>query len=74
MLVWCLFMQRDENGIVLDYDTYGLYSSKEKAEEAMNWRRRKDGLYVGCRPDLLYNKCAIDTRIIDYNLPHKEDL
>lgn len=68
-MVYVLFMDNYKDGVVTSWDVFGVYSTREKAEEAMKWRKRKDGLYEGCRPDLLYNRCGIDTRIIDYNLP-----
>jgi len=74
MKVYLLLMQMtDEKGNVIDYDTFGVYSSYKKAEEAKAWRKRDDGLYQGCQPWNVYNSCVIDSRIIDYNLPLKEE-
>ena len=71
-VLYFLFMELNVNGVIKDYDLFGVYSTKEKAEQARDWMYRGDGWWEGCRPDLRYNKCAIDTRIIDYNLPEEE--
>lgn len=66
--VYCLFMQLKIDGVIKGYDLFGVYSTKEKAELAMEWLYRGDGWWEGCQGEL-YNGCAIDTRIIDCNLP-----
>jgi hypothetical protein len=71
-LVYCLFMELNVNGVIKDYDLFGIYSTRELAEQAKEWMKRGDGWWEGCRPDLRYNRCSIDTRIIDYNLPKEE--
>ena len=70
MLVYIVFMELSVDGEVLDYDVFGLYSTKEKAMQAIKWRNRGDGYYEGVSGKL-YNRAAIDKRIIDYNLPEK---
>lgn len=72
MLVYCVFMELYEDSEVKDYDIFGLYTTKEKAEQAIQWRKRDDGLYEGV-PGRMYNRVAIDTRIIDHNLPEKNE-
>ena len=67
-VVYCLMMEKFEDGEIKDYDVFGLYSTEEKAEQAKAWMTRDDE-FEGCRPDLRYNRCAVTTRIIDYNLP-----
>lgn len=69
MEVYCLMMEKFEDGEIKDYDVFGLYSTRDLAEQAKECCKLDDGLYEGCRPDLLYNRCAIITRVIDYNLP-----
>lgn len=71
MLVYVVFMELYEDGEIKDYDTFGIYSTKEKAMKAIGWRKRDDGLYEGV-PGKRYNRVAIDTRIIDYNLPKEK--
>lgn len=66
--VLCMEMRQDD-GTYTDWDVFGIYSTRELAEKAREWRRRDDGLYQGVQPWNVYNKCCIDTRIIDYNLP-----
>jgi len=66
--VLCMAMRQDD-GTDTDWDVFGIYSTRELAEKAREWRRRDDGLYQGVQPNNVYNKCIIDTRIIDYNLP-----
>ena len=70
MLVYCVFMELFEDGKIKDYDTFGLYSTKEKAEQAIIGCYRGGGYYEGV-PGKLYNRVTIDTRIIDYNLPEE---
>jgi len=73
MKVYVLMMELFIDNEIIDYDVFGLYSSREKAEEAKEWRKRDNGFYEGCRPDLLYNRCCIFTRILDYNLPNEKE-
>ena len=73
MKVYVLVMSNiNKNGTIDDFDVFGIYSTYEKAENAMNWRRRDDGLYDGCSECYVYKYCYIVERIIDFNLPKNE--
>lgn len=70
--VWILCLATDDgNGSFSDWDVFGVYSTKEKAEQAKKWIRLDNGLYKGVSGHT-YTMCGITTRIIDYNLPEAE--
>lgn len=75
MLVYVLIMGKFEDGVWPKWDVFGLYSTKELAEEALEWRKslRNDGLIQGCNEKEVYNKACIITRWMNYNLPIKEE-
>lgn len=66
---YVLVMARTENGVIKDFDVFGLYSTKYEAELAKKWRKRDEGYWEGCQPCLKYNRCEIIKRAIDYNVP-----
>jgi hypothetical protein len=70
--IWLLIMANIGNND--DWDVFGAYSSYEKAEKTKEQQRIKndgmhDGMYEGCRPDLLYDTAIITLRLLDHNLP-----
>lgn len=62
-------MKTDGTVATDEWDVFGLYSTEEKAVEALHWCQREDGLYQGCRDDLVYLNAQILIRMMDYNLP-----
>lgn len=52
-----------------DFDVYGIYSSKETAEEVMKALKREDRKYDGITENYIFDVAWVVERIIDNNFP-----